>query len=404
MKTYSLMLPAGLLLLAAVALVRWAASLESFPAIVRIYPYIVLAGGVLLGGRFNRSRLVFAVVVLSLAERALLHFVAGSGNEESVGPIIFNSISFLLPINLVAISFLTERGLLVRWLTLGLLLLQLFTVEWLCRPQQFELAGLLEHNLVDVQFSTWTAIPQLALLVFIGAFAALTIRFLYRRNAFESGFVWALLAAFLGLTTWGKGEATTVYLATAGLILILSVIETSHTMAYEDELTGLPGRRALNESLRQLHSVYAVAMVDVDCFKKINDEYGHGVGDQVLRMVAAKLADVSGGGRVFRYGGEEFTLIFPAKSVEEALPHLGDVRRAIEASSFSLRGCDRPRKKPKHLRANHSAPQEISVTVSIGVAARDNRHTKPDEVIQAADQALYRAKATGRNLVRTQPP
>jgi diguanylate cyclase (GGDEF)-like protein len=140
-------------------------------------------------------------------------------------------------------------------------------------------------------------------------------------------------------------------------------------------------------------------MVDVDQFKKVNDRYGHEVGDQVLRMVATKLGMVPGGGRAYRYGGEEFVVIFPGRSMEEAIPSLESLRRAIESSSFILRGRRRPRKKPEKLRPSRTSRKVVSITVSVGVAERDNQRAGPDEVIHAADQALYRAKRSGRNRI-----
>ncbi|MER3423211.1 MAG: GGDEF domain-containing protein, partial [Nitrospiraceae bacterium] len=80
------------------------------------------------------------------------------------------------------------------------------------------------------------------------------------------------------------------YFAAAGLVLTLAVLQTSYAMAYHDDLTGLPGRRALNETLLKLSGRYTIAMVDVDHFKTFNDQYGHDVGDQVLRMVASHVA------------------------------------------------------------------------------------------------------------------
>ena len=109
----------------------------------------------------------------------------------------------------------------------------------------------------------------------------------------------------------------------AGLTLGLSVMETSYAMAFRDELTDLPARRALMRDLEGMGRLYAAAMVDVDHFKRFNDRYGHDVGDQVLRMVAAKLAKAPGGGRAYRYGGEEFALLYPGKSRDDALPYAG---------------------------------------------------------------------------------
>ena len=172
-------------------------------------------------------------------------------------------------------------------------------------------------------------------------------------------------------------------------------------MAFRDELTGLPGRRALDERLKATGRSYAVAMVDVDHFKKFNDTHGHDVGDQVLKLVASRLAGVGGGGIAFRYGGEEFTILFPGKDADEALPHLEQLRADIAGYRMALRAPDRPRRtrSGKRRRGASGGTKSLSVTVSIGVAARTPRHDEPEAVIKAADRALYRAKRGGRNRV-----
>jgi GGDEF domain-containing protein len=173
-------------------------------------------------------------------------------------------------------------------------------------------------------------------------------------------------------------------------------------MAFRDELTGLPGRRALNERLQRLGRQYVLAMADVDHFKRFNDTHGHDVGDQVLKMVASRLRKIGGGGRAYRYGGEEFTLVFPGRSVEECLPHLEAVRQSVESYALQLRDAS---SRPKDDRLGRAArgkvsTSQVSVTISIGVAERQGEQRTPDEVIKAADQALYGAKKAGRNCVR----
>lgn len=186
--------------------------------------------------------------------------------------------------------------------------------------------------------------------------------------------------------------------------LCISLAHEGFHMAFRDELTGLPGRRALNERLQRMGRTYTLAMADVDHFKAFNDTHGHDVGDQVLRMVASQLRRVPGGGHAYRYGGEEFTLVFPGKTVAEAMPHLETVRRAIEAYQMRLR--DKPaRPKADQIgqrrrggRGSRSS-RPLRVTVSIGVAERGDALRAPDAVIKAADQALYKAKDGGRNQV-----
>src|SRR2546426_9194380 len=120
-------------------------------------------------------------------------------------------------------------------------------------------------------------------------------------------------------------------------------------MAYEDTLTGLPARRALNEALLRLGGQYSVAMIDVDHFKRINDRHGHDVGDQVLKMIAAKLAQVSGGGKAYRYGGEEFAVIFPGRKAEECLADVEALRGVVERSEERRVGKEcRSRWSPDH--------------------------------------------------------
>ena len=156
----------------------------------------------------------------------------------------------------------------------------------------------------------------------------------------------------------------------------------------------------MNEDVLQLGSQYAIAMADVDHFKKFNDQYGHHVGDQVLKMVAAKLGAVGGGGKAYRYGGEEFSILFPGKTWEDAKPYLEVVRKTVEATPFALRGALRPRKKPPKPKGSARPSKHVTVTISIGVADRNDRNRDPAQVIKAADKALYKAKESGRNQVK----
>src|ERR1039458_3990411 len=212
------------------------------------------------------------------------------------------------------------------------------------------------------------------------------------------------------------------------LVLAASLIETSYVLAYHDELTGIRGRRAFNESLLSLDHQYAIAIVDIDHFKKFNDTYGHDVGDQVLCLVAKRLSQVGGDGQAFRCGGEEFAIVFRNTSAKEAFEHLDSLRLIVEKSTFQVRGSERraerraekrsdsrndlrkgeaDRRKPARRKTASASPSpspdrlsdHLSVTVSIGVAEPSTRYRQPEQVIQAADQALYRAKNKGRNRV-----
>ncbi|HEM47567.1 MAG TPA: GGDEF domain-containing protein, partial [Alphaproteobacteria bacterium] len=249
-------------------------------------------------------------------------------------------------------------------------------------------------------WETLTPLPDLALAAFIGAAGFFVARLILLGNPpLESGALGALLASGMALHFTGDAQATSTFFTAAALILLVAAIQDGYRLAFVDELTGLPGRRALTMETMKLGSRYAVAMLDVDHFKKFNDTFGHDVGDQVLRMVASRMDRVNGGGKPFRFGGEEFTMLFPGKTREEAIPHLDALRQSIQESGFTVRSRNRPRKKPDRPRKTHPPGRKVAVTISIGVAERSDDHATPDAVIKAADQALYRAKKAGRNRV-----
>jgi len=383
------------LLLGATVVLKSASIREAVATSAPVYSWVIFGAGILLGWRFKRSQLVVALAVLFAAERAIAFFPA-VGQSAPVGRIVFSAIALLLPLDLAALAWLSERTM-STWagrLVLGVILGEPLAIALLLRPELAPVVQALQQGIVAGSLH-FTKIPPLALLAFLVAIVLTVLRFIVRRTVIQASLAWALLAALLGLT--GDGAASTVYLATGGLVLIVSLIETSHRMAFSDELTGLPSRRALTDALIRLPEFYAVAMIDIDHFKKLNDEHGHAAGDQVLRMIGSTLTRTEGGGRPFRYGGEEFAVLFPGKSAEESLPYLEDLRETIEASSFTIRGRDRPRVRPEKPVRSTGGRRRLSITVSIGVAEPEEIGVDPEDVVRAADQALYRAKRTGRN-------
>jgi diguanylate cyclase (GGDEF)-like protein len=408
----SLAFPAGILLLAAVLLLETGVVPLS-SSVIDFYYYAVFLSGILLAWRFHSSRVLFALISLLLAHRAVEFFAAGSVSATGPGHIAFEAIAFLLPANFVILAVVRERGLVLPSIAFNfcLLFVEAVFVAIVCRPGQATGPGFLHSTFLGQDLFGWTIIPPPALLMFISAFAILLTRFLLYRKPVESGLFWSLASTFLALQAGGLGRSSRAYIGTGGLILVSSIIENSYHLAYHDELTGLPARRAFNEALLGLEEPYVMAVVDIDHFKKFNDTFGHDTGDEVLRMVASRLARVTGGGQAFRVGGEEFSILFPGKSLTETLPHLELLRTDIETSTFrprggierrvTPRGPDRRNVRRKSIRPRPTPPQsdQLSVTVSIGAAAPTIRTQLVEEVIQSADKALYRAKQSGRNRV-----
>ncbi|MBE3668393.1 GGDEF domain-containing protein [Vibrio navarrensis] len=189
----------------------------------------------------------------------------------------------------------------------------------------------------------------------------------------------------------------------AGILLIIYVISASHELAFIDVLTQSPGRRALEMDLKHLGRKFAIAMIDVDHFKKFNDTYGHDTGDDVLKLVGSRLLNINGGAKVYRYGGEEFVVVFKGKSARDVEEYLDDIRADIESYKLVIRD-DKTRPDDhidgKRRRGNaNDKPKTVNVTVSIGLS--DSRTSKdPDAIRTLADEALYQAKKAGRNQVK----
>jgi diguanylate cyclase (GGDEF)-like protein len=385
------LLPGALLLGATVALLTVPALTPLASALLPAYPAVVLLAAALLAWRFTRWRVLVATLTLAGAERALAVTLPSA---SPVAHVVAAATATALPLNLTALAWLPERARVAFGWGVGLVAVEALATTLLSQPEAAPLAETLIRPVAP-----GARLPIAALVAFAGALGLAGLRIVLRPLTLECGAFWALLAALLAFVT-GSAAAASLALGGAGLILLVSLIEASHAIAYGDELTGLPSRRALTEALAGLEGVYTIAMVDIDHFKIFNDTYGHDAGDQLLRMVGARLAEVAGGGRPFRYGGEEFAVIFTDTRLDDALPFLEELRKRIETSGFGLRGPDRPRQRGES-KGMPQPTRRVSVSVSIGAAEPGRRETRPQEVLDAADAALYRAKRSGRNRLCT---
>jgi GGDEF domain-containing protein len=324
----------------------------------------------------------------------------------------------LVPLDFFLITLMQERGFSVSATApVGLMLfVQFGIVAVLCRAAEGSPSPATHaHHL-----TTTVSLPGYAFLTFAAAGIFLLVRFLLTRKPLDSALLWSLSAFLLSLRSTGTTRTATLYSTTAACILAASIVENSYLLAYHDELTTLPSRRAFNDALLRLQAPYSIAVVDIDHFKRFNDTYGHDTGDQVLRLVAACLARVTGGGQAYRCGGEEFNILFAGKTTDQVVEHLEQLRATVERSEFRMRGGDRrqaprgpdrrgqrPRSRTRKADAIRQLAQEsvaaapLSVTISIGVATSLREASDPAHVLQAADKALYRAKANGRNRVET---
>jgi len=402
----TLLVPEGLILLAAAAAIRWPLLLHPIEPALPWLPAVVLVAGSVLALRFRQSGVLFALLalagaggVLSWAARARMAGVELGALEPAV--------AVLLPLNLLAFALLPERGFTSAAAArrVAALVAQAALVLVLARPDQRPLADLLTtRSFTEPLLAADAPLGDATVLLFAGAAIVLVILTIRRAAPLLRGFLWALAAVLVGLAAGAgrlPGDIPTVGLlfTAAGLALVVAVIESAHALAFRDALTGLASRRALDDALRRLDGPFAMAMVDVDHFKSVNDTHGHEVGDQVLRMVAAQL-DAVDGGRAFRYGGEEFAILFAGRTADDVVSDLEATRAAVAAQRFTLRAADRPRRRPRQPgRRGGTGTGQLVVTVSLGLAQRAAGDGDVQAVVQQADAALYRAKRAGRNRI-----
>lgn len=349
-----------------------------------------LATAVLLSWYYDQARLLCIALAVGLT-------VWGLGRLPAEAEVARLAAIFLLPLNFVLFEWLSEPGVMTvsGWVRIGFVWSQLMGVAWLGFTQGGPLRFVLRW---DAHPGGWVSLPFAHQLSFAAAAIVLLVLLFVRRTKVEQGLLWALAALFFGFNQMGKPDVLLFYSGAAGLMLVFAVLEHGYEIANRDELTGLPGRRAFNHFLGQLGKNYSVAMCDVDHFKKFNDTYGHEAGDQVLKMVASKLSRVEGGGRAFRYGGEEFVIVFRGRFAKEARPFVESLRKAIAETAFVPRGPDRPAKKPQQI-PEIKDKKSVTITISAGLAERSKRHSTPELVLDDADAALYSAKEAGRNRV-----
>ncbi|HSX58858.1 MAG TPA: GGDEF domain-containing protein [Tahibacter sp.] len=236
-----------------------------------------------------------------------------------------------------------------------------------------------------------------ALVLNLAAVAAALVHWLRSRRPLDAAIVLALLFAAGGWLQLA-GLDLRSWLVAGAATLGVGVVYASWRLAFLDALTGLPNRRALDETLARLSGDYALAMVDVDHFKQFNDKHGHDAGDRVLAAVARSLAQTRAA-QAFRFGGEEFCLLFRKPAVAHAACE--EARVAIESLRVTLprKPAAKPAKAGKASAKTPGRAATVQVTASIGVAPRGAARRAVDDVLKAADQCLYKAKDKGRNQV-----
>jgi diguanylate cyclase (GGDEF)-like protein len=400
------------LLVTAVLLLPATAQLEdSYQVLLKYLPYGLSIVVILLGQQFVQGRIAMAAANLLLGY-GIIQFHLQAPLEQDAVRAYFTLLSFYWPLNFFIIYWLPERklisplgGLLAAIISLQIASAYLFVDHVADYPQILSQYLALKPFGQDSEhvMGDWL-LPIAITLMLLIAGIILFIHTLIKRDRSHCVLFACMLASTLLCAWFDASSISSLFSSLIACALLITLLFNSHDLAFLDELTGLPGRRALMNELKHCGKHYCVVMADIDHFKKFNDTHGHDTGDDVLRIVAQELAKVRGGGKAFRYGGEEFTLLFKRKQAEEAEPFIERIRQDIADYPLVIRDKEnRPKRQSKKEKAKSSlkakaAATHVQVTVSFGIAQR-LAEQKPEAVMKSADQALYRAKEQGRNCL-----
>ena len=362
------------------------------------FSYLALCVAAIIAWQFGRSRLVYACLLLGL-------FL----NQEWITvPEQWPQLRFYwATLGLTFLLLSKDKGFSPRntLFTLGVLsLIGLFS--WLIIPP---LQLMIHTKLAGLGISLLKFPPAMSELATPGDWlfilttqSVAALRLLFKVDNNHNALFFVLSSCAL-IYLASDPNVNLVVIICISCLICYSVLKDSFNMAFMDELTGIPSRRALMQYVHTLGRKYVVVMSDIDHFKKFNDTYGHDVGDEVLKLVASKLAQVQGGGKTFRFGGEEFIIVFPNKTSAQVVPAVEIVRQTIADYDIALRLKPRPARpnKNRKLPANKATKTKVvKVTTSFGIAQRTADDLDFASIMKQADIALYGAKKAGRNCTK----
>lgn len=341
--------------------------------------YILSAIVVFISWHFNRNRFLFVVFPL------VFIYMGFEFLSPSKATLLFKYMTLVFPAHLLLFLFLSERGLLSVWgyLKIVFIIFEIGIVFLFIQNPSQEIL-----DIFKIKIFAFNSFPLSDISLVLGLFILFVIIVLIMFNHFliyNTAFLIILITYYISLYFVRVNNAIELGFIAITLIILVLLIREAYRLAFYDELTSLPGRRALIEDMAKLGRKYTLAMCDIDHFKKFNDTYGHDTGDEVLKMVASKLSNVSGGGKAYRYGGEEFTLLFPSKNLDESYIHADSLRENIAKTPFTVR--------------NKKSAKKIFINISVGIVQNSKKDKDPFATMKRADNALYKAKKAGRNTV-----
>ncbi|MCC4857809.1 GGDEF domain-containing protein [Vibrio lentus] len=363
-------------------------------------PYILLSVAVLLCHTFRQGRMAMVSLTMLVAY-FIIQVRLQTPLNTGTTLLELSLLAALVPVTCLLVYAFPDNGVNSKSMFLYALVVVLFMIWAQLIVSHFH-AGGFESWSEGILFTVrdFSKLPFILVLYSLCLLGLTSILVLVYNRSIDVVVYSAILLSSSTFIFFDIQYISSTMFSLSGILIIVYVMSASHDMAFNDQLTNIPGRHALEVDMKHLGRKYSMAMVDIDHFKKFNDTYGHDIGDDVLKLVARILRETTGGAKAYRYGGEEFTIIFKGKNTEQAKEHLQVLISEIQNYDMIIRNThDRPddHEVGMQKRGKNGKPTKVvNVTVSIGLS--DSTTTKqPEEVLKLADNALYKAKETGRN-------
>ena len=363
-------------------------------------PYILLSVAVLLCHTFRQGRMAMVSLTMLVAY-LIIQICLQTPLNTGTTLLELSLLAALVPVTCLLVYAFPDNGVNSKSMFLYALVVVLFMIWAQLIVTHFH-AGGFESWSEGLLFTVrdFSKLPFILVLYSLCLLGLTSILVLVYNRSIDVVVYSAILLSSSTFIFFDIQYISSTMFSLSGILIIVYVMSASHDMAFNDQLTNIPGRHALEVDMKHLGRKYSMAMVDIDHFKKFNDTYGHDIGDDVLKLVARILRETTGGAKAYRYGGEEFTIIFKGKNTEQAKEHLQVLISEIQNYNMIIRNThDRPddHEVGMQKRGKNGKPTKVvNVTVSIGLS--DSTTTKqPEEVLKLADSALYKAKETGRN-------
>jgi len=385
--------------------------IPNFPNVVitilQFLPYVLILAIIVNSINQKQSRELNLALSFFICYWLLKNLIWPTDTNDATATILFVLIGPILAVNFVFISYSTEKGLYNKsgLRHLYIILFELVILIWFINYSPELLLKYLYYPYFESALFDATPMYQSTIIINGIAFVILFINAIVKLKVEVTAY--AYLGAFTAIVMAQHfiniPSTSMMFFTVACLILIIAISLNDFRLSKIDLITDLPSRRSFKNQLNKLKQRYCIALVDVDEFKEMTDEYGQEICHQILRMIASRSQLLGRKGFPYRYGNKEFALIFYDMQLNEANKYLATLCDSIANEPFLLRSNKRPLFKP-----NLSSPAQLAqsaqypikttiakpipISVSVGIAEKQNHHQSSFDVLVTAREALDRAK------------